>query len=135
MNISESLHKILASKTIFGEYFYETFFATCPEVKQYFDGVNLERQAILLTMGLVVIEKQYARPYAAAEEYLKYLGTKHHDRGIPKHLYTDWTTAMLQTLERFHGKEWDDAIRQEWEEAIEQVIEVMFQGYEEHFTV
>jgi hemoglobin-like flavoprotein len=135
MNIQDSLHRILASQKIFGRYFYETFFAQCPEARKYFEGVNIERQAVLLTMALVVIEKQHSCPYLAAEEYLKYLGTKHHDWRIPKRLYANWSAAMLATLAQFHGDDWEASVSQEWQEAIENVIGIMFQGYEQHFTV
>ena len=135
MNIHDSLHQILASKKIFGEYFYETFFQQCPAAKQYFQGVNLERQAVLLTMALLVIDQQYRNPYAVTAEYLRYLGTKHHDRNIPQHLYASWCDAMLITLEQFHGDDWDAALRKQWQEAIEIVTELMFQGYSEHYTV
>lgn len=135
MNIQDSLQQILASKQMFGERFYETFFKRNPEVKKFFADVNIERQSVLLTMALVVIEKQYSCPFAAAEEYLKYLGTKHHDWKIPKSLYADWTAAMLDTLEKFHGSDWDEDLREEWRRAIAQVVDFMFQGYEQHFTV
>ena len=135
MNIRESLHEVLQSKRIFGHQFYDVFFTNSPDVKQYFKGVNFERQAVLLTMALVVIEKQYSHPYAATQEYLRYLGTKHHDWKIPKHLYADWKTSMLQTLARFHGEQWSESLEKEWGQAIDGVIEIMFQGYEQHFTV
>lgn len=135
MNIQESLQQILASKKIFGQQFYEVFFAKCPEATRFFEDVNIDRQAVLLTMALVVIEKQYSQPFTAAEEYLKYLGTKHHDRRIPKPLYADWTAAMLESLAQFHGDDWDESLKQQWQEAISKVIDFMFQGYEQHFTV
>ena len=135
MNIQESLQQILASKQIFGAQFYETFFARCPEVQEFFKDVNIERQAVLLTMALVVIEKQYSCPFTAAEEYLKYLGTKHHDWKIPKSRYADWTAAMIETLGQFHGSDWDESLEQQWRDAIAHVIEFMFQGYEQHYTV
>jgi hemoglobin-like flavoprotein len=135
MNIHDSLHQVLASKTVFGDDFYQTFFRRCPEAKSYFADVDLQRQAVLLTMSLLVIEKQFGQPYAAAAEYLRYLGTKHHDRQIPKRLYVDWCDAMLETLERFHGTEWTHELRKQWQEAIELVTDLMFQGYQEHYTV
>ncbi|MHB0956467.1 MAG: globin domain-containing protein [Pirellulaceae bacterium] len=135
MNIQDSLHQVLASKTAFGEDFYRTFFRRCPEARVFFAGVDLERQAILLTMSLLVIEKQFAHPYAAAAEYLRYLGTKHHDRKIPKHLYAEWRDAMLETLAKFHATDWNDELQMQWYEAIELVTDLMFQGYKEHYTV
>jgi hemoglobin-like flavoprotein len=135
MNIQESLQQILASKKIFGELFYDTFFTKCPEVKKFFKDVNIERQAVALTMALVIIEKQYSKPFVAGEEYLKYLGTKHHDWKIPKTLYADWADAMIDTLREFHVNDWNDALEQQWRDAIGQVTKLMFEGYEQHFTV
>jgi hemoglobin-like flavoprotein len=135
MKIAESLEKVLNSKEIIGKSFYETFFANCPEVKPYFEGVNLQRQAVLVTMALIVIEQYYSNPYLATEKYVHYLGTKHHDRQIPKRLYVKWAESMLETLARFHGDEWSESLAGEWEQAICKVRDAMFQGYEEHFTV
>ena len=135
MNIQESLQQIIASKESFGQQFYETFFARCPDVKKFFADVNIERQAVLLTMALLVIEKQHSSPFAAAEEYLRYLGTKHRDWQIPQSLYSDWTAAMLETLKQFHADEWDQQLEKQWEDAITGVVDVMFQGYQTHFTV
>jgi hemoglobin-like flavoprotein len=135
MNIAESLDQVLNSKQIIGETFYETFFANCPEVKPFFEGVNLQRQAVLVTMALIVIEQYYSNPYLATEKYVHYLGTKHHDRKIPKELYGKWCESMLETLAKFHGDDWSEALAKEWEQAILRVRDAMFQGYEEHFTV
>lgn len=86
-------------------------------------------------MAMVVIEKQHDCPNLAAHEYLKYLGTKHHDRHIPKDLYAPWSEAMQATLARFHGEDWDEALADQWRQAIENVVDIMFQGYQQHYTV
>ncbi len=135
MKIQDSLQQVLASQTMFGELFYPTLFRRCPAAQQYFQDVNLQRQSVLLTMALVVIEKQYSSPFSAAEEYLKYLGSKHHARQIPQSLYADWLEAMLETLATFHGEQWDDLLEQQWRDAVNQVIGFMFEGYQQHFTV
>ncbi len=135
MNIAESLDRVLNSKQIIGESFYQLFFERHPEVKPFFEGVNLQRQAVLVTMALIVIEQYYSNPYLATEKYVQYLGTKHHDRKIPKHLYAKWAETMLETLARFHGDDWSESLAKQWGEAILRVQEAMFQGYEEHFTV
>ena len=135
MNIQESLQQILSSKQAFGQQFYKKFFERCPEVMPFFADVNLDRQAVLLTMALLVIEKQHTSPFAAAEEYLRYLGTKHQQWNIPKPLYTAWTAVMLETLEHFLGDEWNESLAKEWEAAIARVIELMFQGYDQRYTV
>ena len=135
MDISESLDRILESKQILGDSFYKIFLDRYPEVQEHFEGVNLQRQAVLLTMALIVVEQYYSNPYLATEKYLQYLGTKHHERRIPQDLYHKWAEAMLDTLEQFHGDDWDEGLADQWREAIGRSTELMFEGYAEHFKV
>ena len=135
MEIRESLEQVLASKQSLGELFYDVFFTRHPEVQEYFSNVNMKRQAVLLTTALILVERYYSRPNLTVETYLQYLGTKHHDKGIPQELYPIWTDAMLETLEKFLASDWTPELAAEWKEAFERSIKLMFEGYEEHFTV
>ena len=135
MDIDQSLERILSSQESLGDLFYDIFLTQYPEVKAYFEGLNLKRQAVLLTMSLTVIAQNYSNPYPATTKYLRYLGSKHHDRRIPTELYPKWAEAMLATLKEFHGDVWDDRLREQWAEAISQTAERMFEGYQEHFNV
>ena len=135
MNIQQSLHHILEQKEKVADLFYIVFLERYPEVRTYFRGVDLQPQAVLLTMALMVIERHYSGSYPATEMYLKYLGTKHHDRGIPPELFAKFRDAMLSTLERFHSKDWNALLAQQWGAAINRAATTMFQGYRHHYTV
>jgi hemoglobin-like flavoprotein len=86
-------------------------------------------------MALLAIERHYANSYAATEMYLKYLGTKHKKRDIPTGLYPLFADALLASLERFHGTDWDPELARQWGEAVDVAIETMLLGYEEHVHV
>jgi hemoglobin-like flavoprotein len=131
MEIKESLKKILESDRVFGEMFYEVFFDHCPEAKPYFAETDMDRQALVLTMVLTLVEQHYNNDFTAVDEYLQHIGTRHADRGIAKYLYTPWRDAILKTLEQFHGDEWSTHLAEQWGDAIETVTETMFRGYEE----
>jgi hemoglobin-like flavoprotein len=135
MDISESLDRILDSQETFGNSFYDIFFERHPDVQQYFKDVNMKRQAVLLTMALIIVEQYFRSPYPATMKYLRYLGTQHSERSIPKELYPDWKAAMLETLEKFHAEDWNDELAKQWKQAIDNVTAVMFEGYEQHYTV
>ncbi|MEQ8786404.1 MAG: globin [Pirellulaceae bacterium] len=135
MNIHQSLEQILRSKDAFGEAFYQGFFEAYPHVKPYFDDVNLKRQAVLLTMALIIIERYYYEPFKATEQYLQYLGTRHHEWNIPRDLYPQWADAMLTALKSFHGEDWNDGLAQQWKEAIGRATELIFEGYDERFRL
>jgi hemoglobin-like flavoprotein len=135
VDISQSLDRILSAPDTLGDRFYEIFLTEYPEARQYFEGVDLQRQGVVLTMALALVAQYYSNSYPATAKYLRYLGSKHHDRQIPLPLYAKWADAMLQTLEQFHGDDWDDHLSRQWQEAITLSAQRMTEGYDEHLTV
>ena len=135
MDIQESLGQILASKDEFGKLFYDEFLGKHPELRRYFESVDLKRQSVQLTTAMMIIERYCAAPTPAVELYLQYLGTKHHDLGIARDEYPKWVATMCDVLKQFHGDQWDSQLESLWREAFERTIGLMFQGYEQHVSV
>ena len=135
MRIDESIDRILRSQDIFGEAFYDVFLRQFPEVQEYFHDVDMKRQSLVLTMAVSLIGQHHSRRYPATERYLRYLGTQHKKRGIPRDAYAKWRDAMVQTLQRFHGEEWTEELAAEWQAAFDESIAAVFVGYDEYFTV
>jgi hemoglobin-like flavoprotein len=135
MDIHESVERIMQSQEVFGDAFYEVFLKKYPEVQEHFEGSDMKRQSLVLTMAVSLIEQYSSYGYPATEKYLKYLGTQHRKRAISKELYPKWRNAMLETLQRFLGEEWSEELANEWQAAFEKCIKVFFEGYEENFTV
>jgi hemoglobin-like flavoprotein len=135
MDIAQSLHRILEQQETMADLFYIVFLERYPEVRHYFEGVNLKAQSVLLTMALMVMERHYAGSYPATEMYLKYLGTKHHDRGIPPELFPKFRDALLATLQRFHSSDWNPRLARQWHDAIERTTTTMLSGYRQHYSV
>jgi hemoglobin-like flavoprotein len=135
MDIRESLNRILQQKQAVADLFYVAFLEHDPEVQREFAGVNMMHQAVLLTMALMVMERHYTGSYPATEAYLKYLGTRHHDRGVAPEFYPKFRDALLLTLERFHGEDWNGPLAAQWRGAIDLAWEAMLEGYKHHFTV
>lgn len=131
MDLNASLEQILNSGNAFGKRFYEILFDRYPESKQYFNGVDMKRQELVLTMALKLIEQYYTEGYPSIEQYLQHMGTRHSDVGVPRDFYPKWRDAMLHTLEQFHGDEWSESLSDDWSEAIDRASEVMFHGYDQ----
>jgi len=130
MNLNTSLDRILQSDDKFGDLFYDIFFERYPEAKQYFDGTNMQRQSLVLTMSLKLMGEYHAKGYTAIEHYLQHLGTHHSDRGVPREIYPKWCDALLAALDQFHGDDWDDALAEEWRHAVDATSKAMFDGYD-----
>jgi hemoglobin-like flavoprotein len=135
MDIEESLHCNLQEKENVASRFYPFFLERHPEARRYFAGVDMNGQAQLLRLALIMVERHHTHRYPATQSYLNYLGTKHRVRGIPEELFAPFRDALLAILEQFHGKDWDTALARQWREAIDLAVASMALGYREAFHV
>lgn len=136
MEIHESIHEIFKSDRRVADMFYDIYFGRCPEARPYFDGVDLGRQAVLLTMALLLVEHHYVHQNRATKEYLKVLGHQHHvRRGIPAELYPPFCECLLVALAEFHGDDWESRLAGQWREALEMISGTMLEGYQGHHHV
>src|SRR5262245_40458778 len=123
MDIHESMHRILQQRNTFADLFYLVFLESYPDVRKPFEGIDLKHQGVLLTMALMVMELHYSGSYPATEMYLMYIGTKHHDRGIPPELFPHFHNALMAALERFHSTDWNPQLAGQWHDAIDRTIQ------------
>ena len=135
MNIKDSLERVSAQKDKVTDAFYAAFLDGCPEARPYFQATDMDRQSMNLSVALLVIECYYRTASPAAEQYLHYQGTRHHDRGVPLELYTQFQDALLRILRLFHGLEWDADLEAQWRAALQKATQAMSVGYRHHFRV
>lgn len=135
MQLAESVDRVMRTELVFGSIFYQHFFAAVPEASRYFEGIDMRRQAFLVTMALTVIQQHHDHHYPVTRDYLHYLGSKHHDRKIPIELYIVWRRVMLGTLAVFHGHDWTPELESAWGAAIDRAIDAMAEGYANHVSV
>ena len=131
MDLSDSVKQVLAASDVFGELFYEEFFKRCPEAKAAFGDADMERQAHIITMTLTTVQQYHDGGYPAIEAYLKHLGIVHDRKDVPMETYPHWRAAMLHTLARLHGPEWNRHLASEWGVALDGALRVMLHGVEE----
>ena len=129
MDLTDSLHEILEQQDKLADLFYLVFLEHHPDVQRYFFGVDMKRQNTLLTMALIVVERHAQGQYEVARSYLRLLGKKHLERGIPREAYPKWHQAMMGTLERFHGPNWSAPLAEQWSAALDSAIAAMLTVY------
>lgn len=129
MNIAQSIQQIQSREEVVTDLFYDIFLDRHPEVREFFVGVNLHHQAVVLRMMLMVIERHYQQETPVIREYLKVLGHRHEERKIPIAHYPAFCDCLLDTLGRFHGVDWSKDLERDWRLAIESATAAMLQGY------
>ncbi len=135
MNIHQSLDQILEANDSFAGAFYNRLDREQANVFRHFEGVNLKRQANLLTNALILIVKEYETPNEAVKYYLRVLGTKHLRLEIDEQAFEPWKDTLLGALQDFHGADWNAELAIQWTNAIEIAIAQMLIGYREpHHT-
>ncbi len=131
MDIHQSIDWLLESDEIVGQVFYRIFFERYPEVQRYFEGVRIERQAVVLSIALLLVEQYETYRYPGIARYLRHLGEKHQLRGIPRELYSRFREAMLEALQQHHESHWSEQLAQQWRVALDRAIAVMLEAYGE----
>ena len=130
MDIAESGRQILSGHGIVSRLFYEKYLQRYPEVGRFFAETDIVHQAVMLRMALTIVEQYYRCRYKAAEDYLRIIGFRHMRRGIAPDMYSEWRDCMLDSLEEFHGDDWNDGLEQQWTEAINLAVDRILEGYE-----
>lgn len=134
MIIEASIQQLLSQKDTVVRLFYDRLLAQYPEVREYFAGIDVEQQAIALTIALVMVENLFSHAYPATRHYLKVLGHRHHLRGIRADLYPRFCNCLLETLAEFHGNDWDAELSTEWRDALEMASKTMLEGYRKPYV-
>lgn len=134
MTIGESIRVILNREEIVTDLFYDIFLDRHPEVREFFVGVNLNQQAAVLRMSLLLIENHFRQATPASTQYLQVIGHKHQERKIPPELFAPFRDCLLETLERFHGTDWTPSLQSEWRAAIDCAAQEMLRGYGQPVT-
>ncbi|MHC4879047.1 MAG: globin domain-containing protein [Planctomycetota bacterium] len=133
MQLDESLQRVLADKDPIIRRFYDRFLAEQPQAERLFVDVDLEKQALMLTMALIVVEASSRDSYPAVEHYLHVLGDRHREAGIPRELFTPFRDCLIDTIRLSQIDDWDDELTVAWRQALDRATETMFQGYEGDF--
>jgi hemoglobin-like flavoprotein len=130
MDIHQSIDDVLESDDILGKTFYDIFLTRYPELQKHFADVNMQRQAVVLAMALLMIEQYDTYRYPAIAKYLRELGSQHQRRQIPVQHFPRFRDAMLEALAQHHGSSWNEPLGHQWRQAIDRAASVMLEGYQ-----
>ena len=131
MDIQESVQWVLRAKMIFGKLFYDALFERHPSFKEFFKGVDMNQQTVLLTTHLTVIAQCYPSAIPTVDEYLRILGAKHKRKCIPREACWPFRDVLLETLGCSFGPVWEEDLAAQWSHAINAATERIFEGYEQ----
>ncbi len=95
----------------------------------------MKRQAVMLSMALLLVEHHYLHRFPVTESYIKVLGHTHaHRRGVPAETYGPFRDCLLETIAEVQKDDWDETLAAQWRDALDLTIATMLQGYEGSFT-
>ena len=130
MTLEQSTKFLLARQERLTDLFYTKFLDRHPDLQPFFKNVDLDSQAVMLKMAIVIVAEYYQHRYPGAEEYLIILGKRHCKWQIPLNRYPEFVACLMETLEQCHGYDWNDQLHDDWQSAIDMAVEVMSRGYE-----
>ncbi len=127
MRTDSSLNELLANAPRFAERFYALLLERCPEFRPLFRESQMGFPGTMLTMALQVLIHYHDRPTPAAEQYLRFLGNRHHGLGLVTEDYTRFREVLIETLAQFLGPQWTETLAANWRDALDKGIGIMLQ--------
>ena len=131
MQLEESLKHVLSQKEQVTEKFYTRLLSEYPEVRELFNGVDMKKQALMLSVALIASEAHTRDEYPAVEHYLQVLGGQHCDAGVPKEMFPFFRDCLISTIGSCHS-DWTEEHADAWRAAIDKATQTMFEGYEDN---
>lgn len=109
------------------ELFYTTLFASAPEVRELFDGVQMAAQKRKLAAAIGLVVKSPDLPETLVHA-LQELGRRHVAYGVEDRHYDAVGTALIETLATALGPAFTPAARAAWTGAYATVSQLMKDG-------
>ncbi|GAB3225107.1 globin domain-containing protein [Spirosoma arcticum] len=110
---------------ILGDVFYGRLFITYPTLRSMFRG-SMESQYQKFVDMLSIIVARLDRPDAVAQE-IGQLAKSHEGYGVKPEHYEPVKEALLWTLERGLGNDWNDEVKRAWDVCYDSITLAMLQ--------
>lgn len=110
---------------VLGDVFYGRLFLQYPTLRPLFRG-SMESQYQKFIDMLSIIVARLDRPDAVVEE-ISQLARSHQGYGVKPEHYTAVREALLWTLERGLGNDWNDGVQQAWEACYDSLTRLMLE--------
>jgi hemoglobin-like flavoprotein len=130
--LQASFARIALHKEEFAASFYQALLEKSPHLRQFFVGVDMQRQQTSLIATLQVMVSASERGTALNTTFYK-IGQKHAARQIHAAYYPSFGQTLLETL-ALYDPQWTDDLRQHWAMTLEQCVRVMMEGYHPEAT-
>jgi hemoglobin-like flavoprotein len=95
-----------------GKLFYTRLFEQSPHLKHLFKENMREQERKLMSMIALAVSKLNNLDEVLND--VKALGTRHKGYGVKEDMYNDVAGALLWTLEKGLGDQWNDEVKEAW---------------------
>lgn len=127
--VQDSFRKVVPIVDVAADIFYDRLFSIAPEVRPLFPADMSEQKKKL--MGVLGVAVNNLHQVATILPVVKELGAKHVDYGVKDEHYDTVGAALLFTLEKGLGDDWNDDLAEAWTETYVTVATVMKDAAEE----
>jgi len=110
--------------------FYQKLLNENPQLKVFFEGVDLTDQKKKLAASLALVVNSLRKP-ELLKEALTNLGKRHQGYGVLPEHYPIVATTLLSVMQELAGELWTDEVETAWTAALNAVAGIMIEAYEE----
>lgn len=122
--VEETFAKIEPQSEAFARHFYDDLFASAPEVRPYFEGVDTEQQGKKLMAALSALVKGL-NDLETTIPMVEELAKRHVAYGVQPHDYDKVGASLMRTLARALEEDFHQEAEMAWDETYSTMATVM----------
>lgn len=127
--VQESFEKVVPIADTAASIFYDRLFTIAPEVKPMFGNADMSEQGkkLMTTIGIAVKGLTNLEKIVPT---VQNLGVKHLDYGVKKEHFAIVGEALIFTLEKGLGDDWNDELKEAWATTYQILADTMIDAME-----
>ncbi len=110
--VEDSWDYVITNTQEAGQIFYQRLFEQSPQVRHLFKDNMKEQERKLISLITFAVSK--LRNMDEIINDVIALGTRHKGYGVKDEFYSEVATALLWTLEKGLGNQWNDELKEAW---------------------
>jgi hemoglobin-like flavoprotein len=131
--IEDTWDYIITNTDEAGKLFYNRLFEESPELRSLFKDDTKDQERKLISLITFAVSK--LRNIDEIVEDVRMLGTRHKAYGVKDEYYNNVASALLWTLEKGLGTQWNNTVREAWTSLYLTLAEIMTKAPEKKIVV
>ena len=123
-----SFEKVARKREDFIHSFYELLFERYPEMKHFFEHVDMAKQEekLIKALSFAICNMESEKEF---EPVVRDLGSLHKSKNITPDHYQQFNECLIETIKKYSSSSWNEKTETAWKQALKSISHFMQNGH------